>query len=193
MASQTSDRSLSFHYSTMDILYVAVISVIGGVLSAYAVGPWAKFIEGVLGPYGAALDNPFFILWYIIVGLLTRKPGLTLIAGILTGLVEVLAGSLDGSIVLVFVALQGLGAELGLLAFRYRPSLPAALVSGALAGIGCAIPLTIIFGFAKLPFLETIVLYIALALGDGIIGGGLAWAIYNGLQRTGVTGRMRTV
>src|SRR5919201_3065842 len=131
MAMRTSDESLSFRYSTTDILYVAVVSVIGGILSAYAVGPWAKFIEGVLGPYGAALDNPFFILWYIIVGLLTRKPGLTFITAMLTGLVEVLAGSLDGSIVFVFVALQGIGAELGLLAFRYRPSLQAALVSGA--------------------------------------------------------------
>ncbi len=193
MTAQTSDEKISFRYSTMDILTVAVVSIIGGIVSAYAVGPWAKFIEGVLGPYGAALDNPFFIVWYIIVGLLTRKPGLTFISAMLTGLVEVLAGSLDGSIVFVFVALQGIGAEIGLAAFRYRPTLLAALISGALAGIGCAIPLTIIFGFAKLPPLETVILFIALALGDGIIGGGLAYIIYTALQRTGVTGRMRTV
>src|SRR5581483_6816458 len=138
MTAQTSNERISFRYSTMDILTVAVVSVIGGIVSAYTVGPWAKFIERVLGPYGAALDNPFFIVWYIIVGLLTRKPGLTFISAMLTGLVEVLAGSLDGSIVFVFVALQGIGAEIGLAAFRYRPTLPAALVSGALAGIGCA-------------------------------------------------------
>jgi ABC-type thiamin/hydroxymethylpyrimidine transport system permease subunit len=191
--SEVSKSIKSFRISTMDILLIAVVAAVGGVVSAYAVGPWAKFIEGMLGPFGAALDNPFYIFWYIIVGLLTRKPILTFIAGMLTGLIEVLAGSLDGSIVFVFVAFQALGAELGLLAFRYKPSILAAFLSGALAGIGCAICLTFIFGFVVLPAVSLILLYIALALGDGIIGGGLAWLIVKGVERTGVMGRAASV
>jgi len=177
-----------YRISTMDILTVAVVAAVGGVVGAYAVLPWAKFIEGVLGPFGAALDNPFFILWYIIIGLLTRRPGLTFVGGMLTGAVEVLAGSLDGSIVLVFVALQAVGAEIGLAVFRYKPSLPAALLAGALAGIGCSICLTFIFGFVVLPAWQLVLMYIALAAGDGIIGGGLAWLIAKGVERTGVMG-----
>jgi ABC-type thiamin/hydroxymethylpyrimidine transport system permease subunit len=192
MAGMTSSNK-GFRVSTMDILLIAVVAAVGGVVSAYVVGPWAKFIEGVLGPFGAALDNPFFIFWYIIVGLITRKPFLTFIAGMLTGLIEVLAGSLDGSIVFVFVALQALGAELGLLIFRYRPSILAAIVSGALAGIGCAIALTFVFGFVVLPVGSLILLYIAMALGDGIIGGLLAWFVVKGIERTGVMGRTATV
>lgn len=172
----------------MDILTVAVVAAVGGVVGAYLVGPWAKFIEGVLGPFGAALDNPFFILWYIVIGLLTRKPGLTFIGGMLTGTIELLAGSLDGSIVLVFTLLQAIGAELGFLIYRYRPTLQAAFLSGALAGIGCAICLTLIFGFTVLPIVPLILFYIAMALGDGIIGGGLAWLIYKGVLKTGVRG-----
>lgn len=175
-----------YRVTTMDILLIAVVGAVGGVVSAYVVLPWAKFIEGAIGPFGAALDNPFFITWYVIVGLLTRKPILTWVAAMVTGTIEVLAGSLDGSIVLVFVALQGLGAELGLALFRYRPSLPAALVSGALAGIGCAIPLTIIFGFVVLPPVTLALLFLALAAGDAILGGGLAWVIAKAIERTGV-------
>jgi energy-coupling factor transport system substrate-specific component len=191
--STASKPTKGYRVSTMDILLIAVVAAVGGVVSAVAVVPWAKFIEGVLGPFGAALDNPFFIFWYIIVGLLTRRPGLTFVAGMLTGLVEVLAGSLDGSIVFVFVAFQALGAELGLLAFRYKPSIWAAFLAGALAGIGCAICLTFVFGFVVLPAGSLILLYLALALGDGIIGGGLAWLIVKGVERTGVMGRAAAV
>lgn len=186
-------QPVSRRWSTTDILLLAVVSAVGGVLSAYVVLPWAKFIEGVLGPFGAALDNGFFVLWYIVVGLIVRKPGITFLTAMVTGTVEVLAGSLDGSIVFVFVALQGLGAELGLAVFRYRPSLGAALLSGGLAGIGCFIPLRIIFAFAKLPAVASVGLAIALAIGDAILGGLLAWLIVQALQRTGVMGRPRTV
>jgi hypothetical protein len=33
-----------------------------------------------------------------------------------------------------------------------------------------------------------ILFYIAMALGDAIIGGGLAWIIYQGILKTGVRG-----
>lgn len=179
--------------STMDILVIAVVAAVGGVVSAYVVLPWAKFIEGILGPFGAALNNPFFIFWYIIVGIILKKPMVTFVAGILTGTIEVLAGSLDGSIVLLFVALQALGAELGLLVFSYKPSIKAAFLAGALAGIGCSICLTFIFGFVVLPIWQLALLYVALALGDGIIGGGLAWIIAQAVERTGVIGQVEGI
>ncbi len=65
----------TYRYTTMDILLIAVIAAVGGVVNAYAVGAWAKFIEGAAGPFGAALDNPFFIFWVIIAVLLIPKPG----------------------------------------------------------------------------------------------------------------------
>jgi ABC-type thiamin/hydroxymethylpyrimidine transport system permease subunit len=189
----TTATKKGYRVSTMDILLIAVIAAVGGVVGAYAVGPWAKFIEGVLGPFGAALDNPFFILWYVLIGLLTRKPGLAFIGGMLTGLIEVLAGSLDGSIVMVFTLFQALGAELGFFLMRYRPTLSTAILSGALTGIGCAITLTIVFGFTVLPIVPMLLFYLAMAIGDGIIGGGLAYLIYNGVLKTGVLGSSASV
>ena len=177
-----------YRYTTLDILIIAVIAAIGGVVSAYVVGAWAKFIEGAIGPFGAALNNPFFIFWGIVAVLLVPKPGVALISSVLTGAVEVVAGSLDGSIVLVFVFLQGLGVEIGFLALGYARSLPAAVLGGALAGIGCAISLTAVFGFTKLDPVVLVVFYAAMAVADGLIGGILAWVIAQGVGRAGIAG-----
>jgi energy-coupling factor transport system substrate-specific component len=179
-------RSGPYRYATLDLLTIAVISAVGGVVSAYVVIPWAKFIEGAIGPFGAALNNGFFILWAILAGLILRKPGIAFVTSMLTGTIELLAGSLDGSIVLVFVAFQGIGMELGLAAFRYRPGLPAAWLSGALGGVGCAVCILYVFGFAQLAVPVQILFIAALALGDAVLGGSLAYAIAKSLERLGV-------
>jgi energy-coupling factor transport system substrate-specific component len=177
-----------YRYTTLDILIIAVVSAIGGVFNAYITGAWAKFIEGAIGPFGAALDNPIYIFWIIIVALLIPKPGVALATGLLATLVEVIAGSEDGSIVLVFGLLQGVGAELGFLLFRYNRSLAAALVAGALTGIGCAIGLTFVFGFFTFSGLVIVPFFVAMAVGDGIIGGLLGYVIARGVMRAGFAG-----
>jgi energy-coupling factor transport system permease protein len=178
----------SYRYTTMDILVIAVIAAIGGVVNAYGTGAWAKFIEAAAGPFGAALDNPFYIFWVIIAVLLIPKPGVAIVTSMLAGIVEVVAGSEDGSIVLVFTLLQGVGIELGFLIFRYRSNLPAALLGGALCGVGCAICLTWIFGFDKFGFGAQLALILALAVADAVIGGILGYVIARGVERAGNIG-----
>jgi energy-coupling factor transport system permease protein len=128
------------------------------------------------------------LFWIIIVALLIPKPGVALATGLLATLVEVIAGSEDGSIVLVFGLLQGVGAELGFLLFRYNRSLAAALVAGALTGIGCAIGLTFVFGFFTFSGLVIVPFFVAMAVGDGIIGGLLGYVIARGVMRAGFAG-----
>jgi energy-coupling factor transport system substrate-specific component len=178
----------TYRYTTMDILLIAVIAAVGGVVNAYAVGAWAKFIEAAAGPFGAALDNPFYIFWVIIAVLLIPKPGVAIVTSMLAGIIEVLAGSEDGSVVLVFTLLQGVGIELGFLIWRYRSQLPAALLGGALCGVGCAICLTWIFGFDKFGAGLQILLILALAAADAVIGGILAYIIARGVARAGNIG-----
>jgi energy-coupling factor transport system permease protein len=188
VAGQTGVSVGKYRYTTLDILIIAVIAAIGGVVNAYATGAWAKFIEGAIGPFGAALDNPFYIFWVIIAVLLVPKPGVAIVASMLAGIVEVVAGSEDGSIVLVFTLLQGVGIELGFLAFRYARSLPAALLGGALCGIGCSICLTFVFGFDKLDAGPLVALFAAIAICDAVIGGLLGYAIAQGVARAGFAG-----
>jgi energy-coupling factor transport system permease protein len=178
----------TYRYTTMDILIIAVIAAVGGVVNAYATGAWAKFIEGAAGPFGAALDNPFYIFWVIIAVLLIPKPGVAVVTSMLAGVVEVVAGSEDGSIVLVFTLLQGVGIEIGFFVFRYRASIAPALLGGALCGVGCAICLMYIFGFDKFGIGLQIAMVAALAAADAVIGGGLGYAIARGVARAGNIG-----
>jgi energy-coupling factor transport system substrate-specific component len=175
----------NFSYATKDILTIAAIAAVGGVVGAFLIAPWAKFIEGVLGPFGAALDNPFFIFWVALAGIIVPKPGVALATSCLMSLVEVLAGSPDGSIVLIFGLLQGIGLELGFTVFAYRRHPLAAFASCAFGGIGCAISLMYVFGFVRLSAPLQILLVCALAIADGIIGGSLATAVAKSLRRAG--------
>lgn len=176
----------SYRYRTVDILLMGAIAAVGGVVSAYVVLPWAKFIEGLLGPFGAVFDNPFLIFWGIVAVLLIRKPGIGVITSTLVGIIEVLVGSPDGLIVVMVTFLQGLGVELGFLIFRYRATLPATIAAGAGAGLGASIALLYVFGFFQLVVGIQIPFILALMAGDAIIGGLLAWAIAQGVIRTGV-------
>lgn len=179
-------------YSTTALLTTGVVAVIGGIVSAYVVLPWAKFIEGVLGPWGAPLDNGFFTLWYILVGLLTGLPGLTFIGGMLTGTVEVLAGSIDGAVVWVFTFFQALLAELGFLIMGYKRDLKSALLAGGFSGIGVSIPFIVIYGYSGLPAGMNILLFFEFIVGNALIAGLLGFLIYQGVQRTGVMGEGET-
>jgi energy-coupling factor transport system substrate-specific component len=174
-----------FRYTTRDILTIAVLAAVGGVVGALVVGIWAKFIEGAIGPFGAALNNPFHIFWPVLAALIVRKPGVALVGSMLYGVVEMLAGGLDGSIILVFVLFQGIGAELGMLIFRYRRNLASAMVATALAGVGCAVCILYVFGFSTFDVTGQLLFILALAAGDGIVGGLLAWGIARGVAKTG--------
>src|SRR5260370_15234859 len=120
----------------MEMRVIGVVGAVGGVVNAYATGAWAKFIEGAAGPFGAALDNPFYIFWVIIAVLLIPKPGVAVVTSMLAGIIEVVAGSEDGSIVLVFTLLQRVGIEISFLIFKYRAVMSAALLGGALFDVG---------------------------------------------------------
>lgn len=170
-------------YATKDILTIAVIAAVGGVVGALAVGPWAKFIEGVLGPFGAALNNPFHVFWPTLAALIVRKRGVAFLTSVLYGVIEVLAGSLDGSIVLVFVAVQGIGAEIGLALWHYGKSLAAAATSCGLAGVGCAFLILWVYGGTSFAPGVQVLFILAMAAGDAIIGGLLAWSISRSLGK----------
>ena len=179
-------------YSTTALLTTGVVAVIGGIVSAYAVLPWAKFIEGVLGPWGAPLNNGFFTLWYILVGLLTGLPGLTFIGGMLTGTVEVLAGSIDGATVWVFTFFQALLAELGYLITGYKRNLTAALIAGGFSGIGVSIPFIFIYGFSGLSMGMNLLLIVEFIIGNAVLAGLVGYGIYQAVKRTGVMGEGET-
>ncbi len=177
-------------YSTRDLLVVAVLAAISGVVNVFVVFPFAKLVEGI-GPFGLPLNTFLFVFWGSIAAFITGKPLAALMWSLLDGVVEMLVGSGSGSILLLFVLFQGLGLELGLALNGYKPSFRSAATGGALACVAFMIAFLYVFGFAEHPIGTQIGLLAAEAVVGWFGVGWLGYGIYKALQRTGAISQLR--
>lgn len=177
-------------FTTMDLLIAAVTAAVGGVINIYIVLPYAKAIEGLLGPWGIPLNTIFFLLWGLIASLITGKPLIGIGTHLMDGIIQLILGSAQGSVLLVFVFLEGLGLEIGRAITFYRYSLTSAAVAGALGCVGTTITMFYVFGFVELTFALQLGFF-ALEIVIGALGGMLAYAIVKGIENTGVLSRAR--
>lgn len=100
----------NFNYTTRDLILLAVIGAIAGVVNVGMGIVWnaANAAGGPLA--GAALQGTF--MWaYLLAFFLVRKPGSMLIIGILESTIEALLGNPSGISTLGWGITQGLGAE----------------------------------------------------------------------------------
>jgi energy-coupling factor transport system substrate-specific component len=128
-------------WRTVDIVVTAVLGVAFGVLFWLwsllytAAGPaFAGFPPSQAVMYGV------WLVAAVVAPLIVRKPGAAVFAELIGATVEALLGSHFGSTVILYGLLQGLAAELGFAAFRYRRfGWPQALLAAALAGLAAAL------------------------------------------------------
>jgi energy-coupling factor transport system substrate-specific component len=124
----------------------------------------------------------------VLVGLLIGRPGAATVYGLIQGFVEMLLGNPFGAMAILYAGLEGLGTDLALAAFRYRPTLPAALVAGALGNLLIDEVYLFLFGLATPS--NIIVGGITAAVSGAVLGGLIAWLIVKALQQTGVISRI---
>jgi energy-coupling factor transport system substrate-specific component len=101
----------NFNYTTRDLILLAVIGAISGVINTGLGIVWnaANAAGGPLA--GAALQGAF--MWaYLLAFFLIRKPGAMLIVGLLETAIEALLGNPSGVATLGWGLTQGLGAEI---------------------------------------------------------------------------------
>ncbi|GAB4081263.1 ECF transporter S component [Modestobacter muralis] len=128
-------------WRTVDIVVTAVLGVAFGVLFWLwsllytAAGPaFAGFPPSQAVMYGV------WLVAAVVAPLIVRKPGAAVFAELIGATVEALLGSHFGSTVILYGLLQGLAAELGFAAFRYRRfGWLQALLAAALAGLAAAL------------------------------------------------------
>jgi energy-coupling factor transport system substrate-specific component len=103
-----------YYFSTRDLLVIAVLAALGGVLSTY-VSYLANMINHLVGvPFGAGnVVAGLHVLWLLLMIAITRKVGAGLIGGAVKGFVEFITGNPHGIIVVLISMIEGLGAELG--------------------------------------------------------------------------------
>lgn len=177
-------KSTSKHFTTVDIITMAAVAAIGAVLSAFVINPIVRTLQ---------LGSPFLSMWpgslhllSIVIGsMLIKKPGAGMTTALINGLAQMLFGNASGVLCLVYGLGNGVGAELGLFLFKYKPSFKSIVVTAGLATMtGFFVDLIYWFNNFELPFK---VLYLVDAFFAGsIVCGVIAWLLMNALKKSGV-------
>lgn len=176
------------YFSTRDLLMMAALAALGGVVSTYinAIGDFFQSILGFAGTtqWAAGLH----VLWLTLAVGLTRKQGAGTVTGILKGGVELLTGNTHGLLIVLVDVVAGLLVDLGFLPFRNKDSLPAYCLAGGLASASNVFVFQL---FASLPA-DTLAYGVMLLVGavaflSGVVFAGiLGWILLNALRRAGV-------
>ena len=176
----------------VDIVVASVIGVASGLIFLFwnigYLGP-STLLSSLLPGLQGLLDGPWLFAG-VLGALIIRKPGAAMYTEVLAAVVSALIGNQWGGFLTLEAGLvQGLGAELVFLAFRYRVwTLPVAV----LAGIGAALAgginnLVLWYSGADVAF--TVVYLVSTAISGALIAGALPWALVRGLARTGALDR----
>ena len=153
LAARAFDKNISptsgwnFGYTTRDIVIIAVIAAITGVVNTGVGNIWSM-LNSSLGPLGGALLQGAFMWAYILATWLVRKPGTALLVGLIEAATEILLGNVAGVGTLGWGLFQGLGIEAVMAICNYgKFGLLTALFAGASASQFGTVWTAILFGW----------------------------------------------
>ncbi|NYF11114.1 energy-coupling factor transport system substrate-specific component [Leifsonia sp. AK011] len=186
-----SASSNRFTWRVVDIVVASAIGVAAGLVFWV----WNQFYQPATAPLEAALPGMQALLYGVwlfagvLGGLIIRKPGAAIYVEIIAATVSALLGAQWAFLTLEAGLVQGLGAELVFLAFRYvNWSWFVALLAGALSGLAMALnDLVLWYPGADTAFGVTYA--ISAVLSGAVIAGLGSWLLARGLARTGALDR----
>lgn len=165
-----------YYLGNRDLLIIAVLSGIGGVMSTY-VGYLGNLLNQVFGvPFGAGqFASGLHVFWFILVAGLVRKPGAATAAGFLKGIIELLTGSTHGMAIVLVSLIQGLLIDL-VLFFTRRPSMVSYMLAGGVSAASNVIVFQLLY-FSGAP--ATYIVFIGfLAFVSGVLlAGSFGWSV----------------
>lgn len=173
-----------------DILVTVVISIAFGIVYKL----WGPLYYA-LKPLGLHLDQFIYGMWFIaaiVAFLIIRKPGVALLAEVAASSGEFLMGSEWGLEVLLYGFIQGLFAELVLMAFGYKRSGVFVVSLASIAACGGSLIMDFYKGYIEDLAAWNLTLLIGMRVAGSILFSGLlAQVIVKALERTGVTNVLR--
>ncbi|NKE06702.1 ECF transporter S component [Mesobacillus selenatarsenatis] len=173
-----------------DILVTVVISIAFGII--YKI--WGPLYYA-LKPLGLHLDQFIYGMWFIaaiVAFLVIRKPGVALLAEVAASSGEFLMGSEFGLEVLIYGFVQGLFAELVLMAFGYKRSGVIVVSLASIAACAGSLMMDYYKGYIEDLAAWNLALLIAMRTAGSILFSGLlALGIAKALERTGVANILR--
>lgn len=182
----------SLRWRVVDIVVAAVIGVASGLIflawNVGYIGP-KSLLEPLLPGLQGLLNGPWLFAG-VLGGLIIRKPGAAVFTSVLAAVVSALVGNQWGGILTIEAGLvQGLGAELVLLAFLYTNfRLWVAILAGAGAGLlGSINDLILWYAGADVAFSSIYI--VSSVVGGAVVAGLGSWLIAKALAKTGALNR----
>lgn len=175
-------------WRTVDIVVGAVVAALfGAIYWAWGYFPAAKLLTAF--PPLAGVCNTVFVLAGPLGALIIRRPGAALFTEFVAAVFEALISThWSATSILVYGGVQGLAAEIGFLVFVYKLwRLPAALLSGALAGASMAVLDVWVYQYYEnFSTAYKIDYLLACVVGGAAVAGAGAWYLVRLLADTGV-------
>ena len=159
-----------YHFNTKDLLLIAVLSCLGGVMSTYVgyVGSTFSAMTGI--PMGGQILSGLHIFWIILVLAIVNKKGSGALAGLLKGFVEFITGSHLGIMVIATSLLEGIFVEIGFWPFKKYKTLSYLIAGGLGAWANILITQTVFNAFPGIEMFGTLSIFSFIS---GVVFGGL--------------------
>ncbi|HEY3421939.1 MAG TPA: ECF transporter S component [Methanocellaceae archaeon] len=174
-----------YYFSTRDLLVIAILASLGGVLSTY-VGYLGNIVNHLVGvPYGAGqIMGGLHILWMVLILAITGKKGSGALAGLLKGFVEFISGSHLGIFVVLLSFVEGIFTEIGFWPFQKHRKL-AYIIAGGLGSFANVLVFQVVYRVYDNIFLFGAVSLLALISGL-VFAGFFAGGIMDNLEDAGI-------
>jgi ABC-type thiamin/hydroxymethylpyrimidine transport system permease subunit len=181
-------ESRRYYLTTKDLVTIALLSALGGVLSTY-LGYLGNLINHAFGvPFGAGqFLAGMHVLWIALAVGITRKKGVGTLTGTVKGIVELFMGSTHGIVIVLVSLVQGAIVDLFLFSDKTKAARnPISYgIAGAVASASNVVVFQVFF-FSGVP-LVLIAMLCMLAGGSGMIFcGWLASEMLSSLEHAGV-------
>ena len=174
-----------YRYTTVDIVVIAVIGVVFGILNS-PMGVIYQAFQAAFGPIGSNIWGVFDIS-QVLAMYIVRKPGAAFINMMINGLVQMLSGNPAGAITLGWGFTQGVGTEVAFAVFRYRRfDWVVCFLGGALAQEFANFWTYYIYGFGKAGAGQLLIGDVVGFFTYGVMSGLVAFGIGTFLRRAGV-------
>jgi len=178
----------NYHFSTKDLVTIALLSALGGGLSTY-IGYLGNLINRMVGvPFGAGqFMAGLHVIWIVLAVGITKKKGVGTATGMLKGMVELFLGGTHGVVIVVVSLVQGVLVDAIL--FKDSTKEDRALIPYSIAGgVSAAsnvfvfqafffsgVPIILIMALSMLAFVSGVIFggYVTLQMMDSLEQGGL--------------------
>lgn len=184
--------SKHYRWRVIDIVTAAVLGTVMGLVFLLwnQVGYAAFTALDALTPGIGGLATGVWFMGGPLGALIIRKPGAAIFVETLAAIVSMALGSQWGVETLIAGLIQGLGAELVFMAFRYRRFGPGV---AALAGAGAALGAMVLEGFTSGNFAKSFLfntIYWSTSITSGLLIAGLgSYFLVRALAKAGALGR----